>query len=357
MKLKSKSKTGIVSYGTHIPRYRIKMEEISNAWDTNSENYKKGLGLIEKSVPGLDEDTVTLSVNSARQAMQRLNKTINIGAIYVGSESHPYVVKPTATLVGEALEIGHKWTAADLEFACKAGTAALQIVTGLVDSSRIENGMAIGADTAQGAPGDALEYSAAAGGAAFIVGDKDVIARIIHTTSYTSDTPDFWRREHRHFPKHGGRFTGKPAYFKHIKSATKQLLKEAKMQISDFNHVIFHMPNGKFPLVAAKNLGVNKEQLKHGFIVSKLGNTYSACSLLGLAAVLDNANPGEKILVTSYGSGAGSDSIALEVTKNIISYRKNIDKLKFDLDIDEQLNKKIYLTYGEYVRHTEKLIH
>ena len=105
--------------------------------------------------------------------------------------------------------------AADLEFACKAGTAGMQMVMGLVDSGMIKYGMAIGSDTSQGRPGDALEYTASAGGAAFIIGKEKErsIASIIKTVSFTTDTPDFWRREGANFPTHGGRFTGEPAIF------------------------------------------------------------------------------------------------------------------------------------------------
>ena len=131
-----------------------------------------------------------------------------IGAVYVGSESHPYAVKPTACTVGEAIRATPNMTAADYEFACKAGTAAIQTCKGLVKSGMIQYGMAVGSDVAQGAPGDALEYTAAAGGAAFLIGNVNPIAEIHHTCSFTTDTPDFWRREGQNYPRHGGRFTG-----------------------------------------------------------------------------------------------------------------------------------------------------
>ncbi len=86
----------------------------------------------------------------------------------------------------------------------------------LVKAGEMKYAMGIGADTSQGAPGDALEYSASAGGAAFIMGAENVVAEILFTNSYTSDTPDFWRREHEFYPRHAARFTGEPAYFKHL---------------------------------------------------------------------------------------------------------------------------------------------
>ena len=92
---------GIVSYGAHIPRFRIKSSDIANAWGKDPETITKGLGIIEKSVPSPDQDVATISVEAARAALARCNiDPQDIGALYVGSESHPYAVKPTGTIVG-----------------------------------------------------------------------------------------------------------------------------------------------------------------------------------------------------------------------------------------------------------------
>lgn len=339
---------GIVSYGTYIPRYRIRIDEIAKVWGENAEVIKKGLGIEQKAVPGFDEDTSTIAVECAREALRRSNlDPKKIGAVFVGSESHPYVVKPTGTIVAEALGIGNDYFCADLEFACKAGTAGIQICYAMVKSGLIDYGIAIGADVSQSRPGDALEYTAGAGGACFIIG-KDCIAEIEGTYSFASDTPDFWRREGQLYPSHGGRFTGQPAYFRHITMATKGLMEKLGLKPSDFNHVVFHQPNGKFPMRAAKILGFSKDQVKQGLIVQYIGNTYSGSSLIGLASVLDVAKPGDRILVTSYGSGAGSDSFSLIVTDRIEDFERNptvIDKIG---DCE-------YIDYGLYVKLMRKI--
>ena len=158
---------GIVGWGSYIPKYRITAEEIAAVQEADANAIKRGLGLTEKSVPGKDEDTITISCHAARDAVKRaqIDKK-EIGAIYIGSESHPYAVKPSSAIVAEAIGIGNDYMAVDTEFACKAGSATIQINMGLVDSKMIKYGMSIGADTSQAEPGNALEYSAAAGGAA-----------------------------------------------------------------------------------------------------------------------------------------------------------------------------------------------
>ncbi|NIO21534.1 MAG: hydroxymethylglutaryl-CoA synthase [Candidatus Aenigmarchaeota archaeon] len=342
-------KIGIVGYGAYIPRFRISVDEIARVWKADPETIRKGLLVEEKSVPDKDEDTITISVEAGRNALLRAGiNPQDVGALYIGSESHPYAVKPSGTVVADALSLGPELMLADLEFACKAGTAGMQCCYALVKSGEIKYGMAIGADCAQSKPGDALEYTAAAGGAAYIIG-KNPLAVLEGTCSYTTDTSDFWRREGADYPSHGARFTGKPAYFKHVISATGRLLEKLSMKPSDFNHVVFHMPNGKFPLKAAKSLGFSKNQVELGMVVRKIGNCYSGSSLLGLSRVLDKAKPGERIFITSYGSGAGSDSFSFLVTDKILE-RVNLAK-KTDFYIDRKEN----IDYGTYVRLRKKL--
>jgi len=340
---------GIIGWGAYIPKYRIKAETIAEVQNADAESIKAGLGLTEKSVPGKDEDTATISVAAARDALKRaeINRK-EIGAVYVGSESHPYAVKPTASIVGEALDIGNNYTAADTEFACKAGSATIQMNAGLVNASMIKYGLSIGADTSQAEPGNALEYSAAAGGAAFIIGpDKESVAVLEHTCSYTTDTPDFWRRSMQPYPSHAGRFTGEPAYFKHVTAATKMILEKSKLEMKDFKHVVFHMPNGKFPLRVAKTFGVTKEQIETGLVVTKIGNTYSGSSILGLASVLDVAKPNDRILVTSYGSGSGSDAFIFRATEKITKAQGKARK------VNDYIARKEYLGYAQYLKHME----
>ncbi len=346
-------KVGIVGYGGYIPRYRLKVEEIAKVWGVNPRQIKRGLGVEEKSVPGPDEDTVTISVEAARNALRRAGiDPRSIGAVYVGSESHPYTVKPTATIVSEAIGATPELTAADFEFACKAGTAGIQACMGMVESGMIKYGLAVGADTAQSSPGDALEYAAAAGGAAVIVGkaEDDALAIIEGTYSYTTDTPDFWRREMKPYPKHGGRFTGKPGYFKHTLSAAYGLLRQLKLTPKDFDHAVFHQPNGKFPVEAAKELGFSMDQIRAGLLAPKIGNTYSGSSLLGLASVLDQSKEGDRILLVSYGSGAGSDAFSLIVTESIESKRDLSPK------ISDFIEDKVYIDYATYCKLTRKLV-
>jgi hydroxymethylglutaryl-CoA synthase len=338
---------GIVSYGGYVPRYRIRTREIADMWDEDADAMEGGLRVKSKSVPDEDEDTATISVEAARTALE--NAPVEgdaLGAIYVGSESHPYAVKPTATIVGASVGATPLMTAADLEFACKAGTAGVQAALGLVEAGRIDYGMAIGADVSQGAPGDALEYSAAAGGAAFVIGDEGVVAEIEDTTSYTSDTPDFWRREGERYPQHGERFTGKPAYFKHTEGSSRALMDRLDTTPEDYDYAVFHQPNGKFPVRVAESLGFDEEKYETGLLSPEIGNTYSGASPLGLVAVLDEAEAGDRIFFASFGSGAGSDAFSFSVKDGIDERRTGLKETFEDVE---------YIDYAQYAKHKGKI--
>lgn len=343
---------GIVGYGSYLPRYRIKVEEIAKQWGRDVASVQRGLLLKEKTVPATDEDTITISVEAARNALRRAEiDPAEIGALYIGSESHPYAVKPSGTVVAEALGVVPEVHIADYEFACKAGTEAMFVAASLVRAEQVKYAMAIGADTSQGAPGDALEFSASAGGSAFIFGKDRVVAELLDTYSYATDTPDFWRREGAFYPLHGGRFTGEPAYFKHIMGAGQGILKKANLTAADFAYAVFHMPNGKFPLTVGKKLGFKKEQLEPGWIVPLMGNTYSGSSPTGFSATLDVAKADELILLVSFGSGAGSDAFVFRVTKRIDDVRDKAEKVKDMLE-----KNRIYVDYGQYAKFRGKII-
>lgn len=343
---------GIVGYGSYVPAYRIKSGTIAAQWGDDPVAIERGLMLKEKTVPGQDEDTITIAVAAAKSAIIRAGiDPQRIGAVYIGSESHPYAVKPSGTVLVDACGIGPDVHVADFEFACKAGSEAMFVAYSHVKSGNMDYALGIGADTSQGAPGDALEYSASAGGAAFIFGREKVLADVLFTNSYTSDTPDFWRREYQMYPRHGGRFTGEPAYFKHVLGAATGLLEKSGMKPEDFKYAVFHMPNGKFPLKAGNTLGFTNEQMEQGWIVNIMGNTYSGSSPTGLAAILDVARPGDKIFMVSFGSGAGSDGFIFEATDELPRVQDLAPKTR------DMLNgKKIYLDYGKYAAYRRKIL-
>lgn len=347
MLLKPIRDVGIVGYGAYIPRYRLPGSEVDRVW----KDERGGSPIKEKAVPGPDEDTATMSIEASRNALARAAVDPSaIRAVWVGSESHPYAVKPTSTMVAEAIGAVPATQAADWEFACKAGTEAFQAGIAFVGSDMADYALVVGMDTSQGRPGDALEYTTGAGGAAYILGPaEEGLAIVEGSFSYVTDTPDFFRRPRQHYPMHGSRFTGEPAYFKHVLAAAQQLMDSLGTIPADYAAAVFHQPNPKFPERAARMLGFAQEQTRAGLLCPVVGNTYAGSSMLGLTAVLDEAHPGDRLLLVSFGSGAGSDAISLRVTDRIDECRDRAPRTK------AYVERRQPIDYGLYVRYRKKL--
>jgi hydroxymethylglutaryl-CoA synthase len=347
MLLKPIRDVGIVGYGAYVPRFRLPGSEVDRIWTDE----QAGSPVKEKAVPGPDEDTATMSIEAARNALARAGVApAAIRAVWVGSESHPYAVKPTSTIVAEAIGAVPATQAADWEFACKAGTEAFQAAIGFVGSGMADYALIVGVDTAQGRPGDALEYTAGAGGAAYILGPaEEGLAVVEGSFSYVTDTPDFFRRPYEHYPQHGHRFTGDPAYFKHVLAATRQLMESLGTVPSDYAAAVFHQPNPKFPEQVARSLGFTPEQTRTGLLCPVVGNTYAASSRLGMTAILDEARPDDRLLLVSYGSGAGSDAFSLRVTDEIEGRRDRAPRTQVYVE------RRRVIDYGTYVRYRKKL--
>jgi len=333
---------GIVGYGFYTSRFRIRE------------------GKMERSVPFIDEDAITAAVEAGKMALihSGVDSTL-VGKVYVGSESNPYAVKPIASKVAQVLKLGEEngdvqgVDAVDTEFACKAASSMFKDAAALVSypKSNIQYAMVIGADNSQAAPrnspGGELDLFVGYGGCAYIFGKQDVIAEIEGWYSCTSDTPDFWRRDGEPYPMHGGRYTGDPAYFKHIRKTAEKLMEKLKLEPEDINYFVPHQPNVRFPTRIAKELGFKEEQYLPAIQVARFGNTYSGSSPTGLASVLDIAKPDERILMVSYGSGAGSDAYSFITTSQISEKRKR-QKLTVKYQAENPFIE--YVDYNTYRR-------
>lgn len=333
---------GITSFGYYIPKFRIKIEEIAKIWGKRTEDIQQSLNIFEKSVSGSDEDSLTMAFEATSEAFKK--KPINkqkIKAIFFGSETHPYAVNPASTILGEFLGIEGNYLAYDTEFACKAATAAMISGFSLIKSGYGDNVLIAASDKATGRPHDALEYTAASGAVSLILGKQDLILEAIDYDSFSSDTPDFWRREGIRYPSHGGRFTGKPSYFFHITQASKIIFKKTGLKPDDFKLAVFHMPNGKFPYQVALSLGFTRQQIEPGLVIPYLGNCYSASALLGLMAAIEQAKKNDLIYFCSYGSGAGSDAFVFKVKENTKPLNGSFQ---------ERLANKQYIDYPTYLK-------
>jgi hydroxymethylglutaryl-CoA synthase len=300
-----------VAIGHYVPPLRVDIRTLAEQWGVPSqlERMYRLNGRNRVAVGAADEDAVTLAVAAGERALATLPDGIRVASVMVGSESHPYAVKPTSVIVADALGLAPNVFAVDLEFACKGGTASLLLSAAIVRAELGECALAIGADCPQSAPGSLLEASVGAGACAIAIGSgSNVIAQIEAVASAGSDATDFWRRDGAQYPSVVGKFSVDEGYLSHSERVAKALLEQTGLKPSDFAHCVFHQPYAALPATLAKSLGFSAAQLKAGLVAARIGNTYSASSLLALAAALDQARPGERILLVSAPVRARTDS-------------------------------------------------
>src|SRR5438445_13077987 len=95
----------------------------------------------------------------------------------------------------------------------------------------------------------------------------------------------------------------------HVVGYILVLCQSAGKPLKDYDNAVSHQPSGKFPVSTAKQLGFKEPQIDTGLCVREIGNTYSGAIMVGLCAILDEAEAGRRLFPVGYGSGAGPDRL------------------------------------------------
>ena len=338
-------KAGIVSYGVHLPYYRLKMTSIDREYRVAEGTNQMASGYSEKTVPNFDQDPLTMGVDSTRLALNMAGKSgEGVDSIYFGTTNRPYRMKASAITLGEAIGANPHIKAMDVECSQRGASSSILDAVSVVDNPTmgISESLVVGSDTPRVKEGDQLDVGAAAGSVSILIGKEDPIARIIGFETFTTDIPDQWWSDESSYPTTSGRFQGKPAYYKHLVNAARILMIREGLKTDDLDHVILHHPTLSFAKRAARKLDVDPRKLTYLDSISRIGNPFNSSTLISLASVLDKADPGERILTVHYGSGGGADAILLETTENLPEKRES------SVPVETQLEHMRYISYYTY---------
>jgi 3-hydroxy-3-methylglutaryl CoA synthase len=281
--------TGIVSYGVYVPLRRL------------------GAGPSEKAVANWDEDSLTMAVAAALDCLGSTDRK-TVDGLYFASTTPPYAEKLAATAAAWALGLPRDIATADITGTLRAGTGALKMAADAVGARPAQNILVTASDLRLG--GDFAD-----GAAAFIVGDKDVIAEIEGHYSLSNELLDVWRAgasKSVHFWE--DRFVFGEGYLKILPQAIKSFLEKSRLNISDITKAVLYGPDLRRHREMVARLGLKPEQVQDP-LFGKMGNTGTAFAPMLLVAALENARAGDRILVASYGDGA--DVLLLKITDNI----------------------------------------
>ena len=310
---------GITSYGAYIPRYRINHNTIFSAVGFLGTFPSPG----EKAVANWDEDTLSMAVAAAIDCINGIERE-KIDGLYFGTTTQPYMVRQNSAIVAAALDLQPNIRTADFVGSTKSGTGALIAAFDAVKAGDASNVLVCASDCRAGKPGGSQEHLYGDGAAAFLLGNDGVIATLEGSYSVSYDFPDRWKSSGEKF-EHAweDRFIRDSGFSKIIPEAISGLLKKYNLNIQDFAKVAYPCLYLREHAAIAKGLGADPSQIQESMLAT-IGDAGSASPLMLLVAALEDAKPGDRILVTSFGNG--SDALFFQVTDGIakVGHRQGI---------------------------------
>lgn len=294
---------GIVSYGAYIPRYRLGKETA-------------GWGLpIEKPVANFDEDSITMAVAAGMDCINGSDRNAIDGLLFATTTS-PYIEKQGAATVAAAIDLRRNILTNDVTNSLRAGSLAMRSALDAVAAGTAKQVMVTVADCRMGAPGSEFDQTSGDGAAALLLGDTGVIANVVDSYSVSDEVLDVWRAEGDAFVRTWeDRFVLQTGYLKVLPEAVSGLMQKCNLTPKDITKAVFYGPNPRRHGEMARSLGLDPQSQVQDPLFGKMGNTGAAYALMLLIAALEEAKPGDKILMASYGDGA--DAYLLEVTGEI----------------------------------------
>lgn len=330
---------GITSYGAYIPYYRINRKTIFGAmgWLDSATNVKG-----EKAICNYDEDTVTMAVAAAINCLKGLDRN-RVDAVFLASTTLPAIERQNAGVIAAALDLRSNIRTADLAGSNKMGTACLIAAADAVKAGSASTVLACAGDARTGKPGSLDEQNYGDAAAAFLMGTDGIIASFEGSYSVSYDFMGHWMGStdtFGHFWE--GRWVKEAGYVPFVIEAITGLLKKANLQTKDFAKVIIPPINARDAETITRKLKLEPNQIQNTMF-DGVGDAGNASPLLMLAAALDEAKPGDRILVTGYGNGC--DTLIFRATEAITGYQRAKPVAKFLATKHEITNYNQYLTF------------
>ncbi len=304
---------GLLSYGGFLPRYRLDRSTIFKAMGWfNPATY--GLSRGEKTVACHDEDSITMAVAACIDCLGGRERS-SLGGLYLGSSTLPFQLRQGAPLVATALDLPAEVRTADFGGSHRAGTTALLAALDTVRAGA-EGPVLVGSGECRIAKaGSGEEHLFGDGAAALLVGDGDVIAEFTASHSVAHDFVDAYREDGA-LQQRGWeeRWVKVEGFYKLLPGAIQGLLEKTGRALDDYDKVIYPCRYARDHGGIARKLGIAPEKLQDP-LMGAVGDTGAAHPLLMLVAALEQAKPGDRLLLASFGNGC--DVLELVVTDAI----------------------------------------
>ena len=332
---------GIMNYGIYIPKYRLGRDVVAKAWGPR---YISG----ERAVANHDEDSLTMATEAALNCLLGTDPKTVEGLIFASTTS-PYLEKQASTLVATAADLPLEIYTADQLSSLRAGMAALRSAMDAVKGGSAKNILVVAADTRKGEPGSDSEQLFGDGAAAVTVGENGVVASLEGFYSLSEEFMDSWRKQDDDFIRKGdAAFVQAYGYGRMVPNCIQGILKKYEMKISDITHFVIPAADSRGYARVTKTLNLPAGSYPEDPLLTTVGDTGAAAPLMLLAAVLEKAKPGERILLCSYGAG-NADAFILRVTPEIESLKDRRGVAHF------QASKKPLTHYEKFLKFQNTL--
>ena len=333
---------GIIAYGAYIPLWRLSRDVIARAWESAS------IG-GERSVANNDEDTITMATEAAIDCLAGSERE-NIDGLYFASTTSPYKEKECSTLVAMAADLRPEIITADFGNSLRAGTEAFRAALDAVVSGSAGQVLVTASDCRMGCPRSNYEQTFGDAAAALLISSAAKPAVMVEGSySISSELYDVWRLDKDTYVQSWeDRFIIEHGYIENMEKVISGLLQKKALSVKDITRAVLYAPTSRAQQGLARRLGFDVETQLQDLLISSVGVTGCAHALLMLAAALEEAKAGDKILVASYGSGC--DAFLLSVTEELERVKNNRRGMKGHLNSRRPLSSYVrYLSYRELV--------
>ncbi|HEX2486103.1 MAG TPA: 3-oxoacyl-[acyl-carrier-protein] synthase III C-terminal domain-containing protein [Myxococcota bacterium] len=297
---------GVVSFGAYVPPTRLPLAAIGGRAGKD--------GGPEKAVAWNDEDAVTMAVTAAVNCLRGFERASVDGVLFASTTS-PFAEKQGAALLAKALDLRRDVRTADLGGSLRAGLDALRTAVDAVAAGSARRILVVASDCRLAAPGSGLERAIGDGAAAFLLGATDAIATFDAFHQVAEEIVDVWRAEGDRFVHSWEeRFVLQEGYQPRIVEAVRGLLERSGARPEDFARVALYAPEERAHAGAVRALRIERGAVVDP-LFGRLGNAGCAFAPLLLASALEQARPGERLLVAAYGDGAAA--CALTATERL----------------------------------------
>lgn len=313
---------GITSYGAYIPRLRLDRMAIFQAMGW----FAPAIVMVaqgERSMCNWDEDAVTMAVEACRDCLKDRDK-MTLDALYLASTTLPFSDRQNAGIVAAALNLSKNSMTLDMTASQKAGTSALITALEAVRGGNKQNILVAASDKRETKASSFYEMWFGDGAAAVTVGNKDVIAEFKGSYSVSCDFVDHYRGAFNTTDYvWEERWARDEGYSKIIPEAVNGLMNQLGITINDVDRLVFPCVFKAEHKNIAKILGASPEKLCDN-LHEVCGETGAAHSIMMLVSALENAKPGERILVAGFGQGCDALYFVVTDKKNQLSPRRGV---------------------------------